>query len=78
MTRKHWIIGLVLGVVIAFLVGAAMTFADWQLNPAGIFHGPDGTNWGFVRDTFISWFLPTLPVALIAALVIVWFTSRHG
>ena len=78
MTQKHWIAGLALGAAIAFLVAAAMTFADWQLNPAGIFHGPDGTNWGFVWDTWISWFFPALPAAAVAALVIIWLYSRFG
>jgi len=78
MNRKHWITGLALGAAIAFLVAAAMTYADWKLNPAGIFHGPGGTNWGFVRDTLISWFLPVFPVAAAFALLIVRYTSRCG
>ena len=54
--RSQWLAAILLGALMAAIVAAAMTFADWQLNPAGIFHGPDGTNWGFVRDTFVSWF----------------------
>ena len=76
MTSKHWIAGLLLGVAIAFLVAAAMTYADWRFNPAGIFRGPDGTNWDFVWDTWISWFGPVLPAATAAVLVIAWLYSR--
>ena len=78
MRPKHWITGLALGAAMACLVAAAMTFADWQINPAGIFRGPDGTNWGIVWDTWISWFLPVFPIVAAVALVVVWYTSRYG
>ena len=42
-----------------------MTWSDWRLNPGGIFHGASGTNWSFVFETAISWFVPAIPAAVI-------------
>ena len=52
--------GVLIGVVIAGLVSAIATALDWHANPAGIFHGGAGTNWGVVLETFLSWFWPLL------------------
>ena len=78
MTRNRWLIGIALGGLLAIIGAAAVTFRDWQLNPAGVFHGPGGTNWGIVWDTWISWFLPVFPISAAVALAIVWFVSRRG
>ena len=39
----------------------------WELieNPGGIFRNEHGTNWQFVFDTAISWFVPTLVYAAV-------------
>ena len=51
---------LVGGITGSALLAAVMTALDWQKNPAGIFHGPDGTHWTIVGETFFSWFWPAL------------------
>ena len=76
--RSRWATAILLGALVAALAAAAMAFADWHENPAGIFHGPGGTNWGFVWDTWISWFLPVFPIAAGIALAFVWYLSRRG
>ena len=52
--RKNAVKAIVFGVALGFFVASLMTFLDWYENPGGIFHGDDGTNWVFVRDTFSS------------------------
>ena len=50
------------GALLAVVVAAAVTLYDWWLNPGGVFHDASGTSWPAVRETFISWFLPLLPL----------------
>ena len=58
---------LVWALLAAAAAAAIPTALDWMENPSGIFHGPDGTHWGFVWDTWHSWFLPlTLPAVVLA------------
>lgn len=45
---------------VSTVVTAIATEWDWLKNPGGIFHDESGTNWPFVADTAISWFVPTL------------------
>lgn len=60
-------------------LATAMTVADWWKNPAGVFHGGTGTNWGFVWQTWISWFLPAGLMAGVAAALLLWLmTARRG
>ena len=43
---------------------------EWLENPGRIFHNKDGTNWHFIYETGISWFIPAfIYIALIAAIV---------
>lgn len=60
-------------------IAAGVTLWDWVQNPAGIFRGPEGTNWQFVVDTALSWFLPTfLVVAIVGALLhMAWVKYRQ-
>ena len=48
-----------------------MTWFEMRLNPSGIFHGPAGTNWSFVWETWISWFLPTFGLVAVLMLPLV-------
>ena len=48
-----------LAVVAGAGVAAAMTFKDWQQNPAGLFHDQGVTNWPVVFETAFSWFFPS-------------------
>ena len=78
MKSRIWIWGAALGVVASLVLAGVMTYADWRLNPAGIFHGEQGTNWTFVRETFISWFVPTIPAAVILAIAVLFLVSPKG
>ena len=64
----------VLGALVVGLVVASTTsFLDWRLNPGGLFHGPTGTSWGVVWETWVSWFAPVfLLVAAVALPVLLW------
>lgn len=58
MKLKQWMLGLVIGLTAGLLVGGYYAYTDWQLNPGGIFHNEQGTDWGIVIDTVTSWWLP--------------------
>ena len=64
-----WLFGLKAGTVAALLLSLVMTAWDWLENPGGIFHGPGGTQWGFVAETAISWLVPTFFYAAAFAAV---------
>lgn len=66
-------IGLALGFAVAFV----MTFLDWRLNPSGIFHNAEGTNWGFVADTAVSWFVPVAMASSGVAAVVLFVLARR-
>ncbi|WP_019028080.1 hypothetical protein [Colwellia piezophila] len=68
--KSHfWSFGLLIGVIVGMFLTSIIVIWEWMENPSGIFHGVDGTNWHFIYDTAISWFIPTfIYVALIAAL----------
>lgn len=59
-------IGLPVGLAVGLVVAAATTFADWRVNPGGLFHDGEGTNWRTVVETGLSWFIPV--AALVGAL----------
>ncbi|MBY5991800.1 hypothetical protein [Ferrimonas balearica] len=69
-----------LGVIAAALLAGGMAAWDWAENPGGIFRTPSGTHWGFVRDTFLSWFGPTAPsfalTGAAVALARLWWRAR--
>ena len=62
--------GLLTGTLVSVLTTLIATAWEWLESPAGIYHGPDGTNWGFVLDTAISWLIPTLVAATLIALAV--------
>ena len=70
-----WWFGLAAAAAVALVVTIVVTVWEWLENPGGIFRGEAGTNWGFVYDTAISWFVPTfLAVAVVAsALHLAWW-----
>ena len=65
--------------VIALALAVFMAAWSWIENPSGIFHNESGTNWKFVWDTGISWFLPTviglLPPAFLAHIGWQWLRT---
>jgi hypothetical protein len=61
---------LTIGLTSAFILTLIITIWEWIENPSGIFHNGKGTNWTFVYDTAISWFVPTfINVTVISAIV---------
>ncbi len=65
--------------LLALALAVFMAAWSWIENPSGIFHNENGTNWKFVWDTGISWFLPTLiglmPPAFLAHIGWQWIRS---
>jgi hypothetical protein len=51
------------GFGISAVVTVIIVVWEWLENPSGIFHDESGTNWRFVYETAISWFVPTFLVA---------------
>jgi len=59
MQARIWKRATVVGLLAGFIVSAAMTFVDWLLNPADLFHNELGTDWSVVTETALSWLGPT-------------------
>ena len=61
------------------VVSAVMTFMDWRINPSGIFHDEQGTDWTVVAETALSWLGPTAVAAFLVTAavlyVIAWIKS---
>ena len=72
MKTRIWLSGIVLGVFASAILSAVMTYADWRLNPAGLFHDDQGTNWPIVWETAVSWFVPTIPAAVILSVAVLY------
>jgi hypothetical protein len=70
MQRRSWFLGVIDGLLAGLLVSVPITIADWRLNPAGIFHNEDGTDWAVVAETAVSWFWPVALTALIATVAV--------
>ena len=64
--------GLALGLVASLVLAMVMTYADWRLNPGEIFWNERGTNWEIVRETLVSWFVPTIPAAVILSVAVLF------
>ena len=77
MKPSRWFACLLISASIAVLVALPPTISDWQLNPEGIFHGPDGTDWEIVWQTGFSWFLPVFLAAVAVSLPIAWWLERR-
>ena len=68
--NTFWFFGIVVGVVVSVIVTLVMVTWEWLENPGGIFRNAEGTNWSFILDTAVSWFVPTLVYAAIIASVL--------
>ncbi len=78
MSQKYWVYAVLLGATVGFIVASVISFLDWQLNPGGIFHSDLGTNWRFVWDTWISWFIPVFLVgSAVSVPVLFWLSKRN-
>ena len=51
------------GLVCGVAVTGVVTAWEWIENPAGLFRDASGTRWHFVRDTAVSWLVPTFLTA---------------
>lgn len=77
MKKKYWVVGVGLGGTVGLLVAAAATFMDWHLNPGGIFHDAEHTDWAIVRETAISWFVPVAATVTALSLIVLYVVSRR-
>ncbi len=75
---KSLVAGLLFGAAVALSVTLVICLWEWIENPGGIFHGDDGTNWGFVFDTAISWLIPTFFYAVLIAWLVQVFLKGTG
>jgi len=73
---KNYRIALFTGVGISGLIAGTMALWNWLENPGGIFQSADGTNWSFVWETFLSWFLPLLLLLLPIFLLTAYLRTR--
>ena len=69
---RLWLSGLALGLAASAVLAIVMTYADWRLNPGGIFWNKQGTNWAIVWETLVSWFVPTIPAAVILSVAVLF------
>ena len=78
-TPGYWWIGPAVGASVSSLVTLIVVIWEWLENPGGIFRNEAGTNWKFIFDTAISWFVPTfIYVAVIAsALHLAWYFVKR-
>lgn len=68
--KTFWAFGLFIAIGLALLLSIIFSAWSWAENPGGIFRDSAGTNWNFVYDTAISWFVPTfLNTFIIASLL---------
>lgn len=65
-----WFFGIAVGVVLSTAVTLFMVAWEWLENPGGIFRDETGTNWQFILDTAVSWFIPTFVYASVIASII--------
>ena len=72
MTRRDILTALAWSLALGLVVGLGFAAYDWQLNPGGIFRGPEGTNWTFVFETAYSWFMPIVLTTFLPLLCITW------
>lgn len=79
MHKRNWTLAAIIGLLTGLGVAAAMTIADWRLNPGGIFQDELGTNWPVVTETALSWLWPVALAAFAAALAVLYaVTSIRG
>jgi len=75
--RKQAALAVGAGVVLGCIVATVMAIADWRLNPGGIFHDSQGTNWDVVMETALSWFLPVASASCIVAAFLLFLFHRR-
>ena len=79
MRARSWYLGAIIGLLTGLLVTIPMTIADWRLNPSGLFHDEQGTNWPIVTETAFSWFWPVALIVLVTTVIVhSWISRRRG
>lgn len=63
------------GIVLGIAFASVMTILDWRLNPGGIFHNANGTEWVVVMETALSWFLPVAAAGSVVGAVILFLIT---
>lgn len=76
MSIRSWLWGCLVGSIAGLVVAVPVTIADWRLNPSGLFHNAQGTNWGVVTETALSWFWPVALIAFILTVVVQSLIAR--
>ena len=76
MKSRFWLLGLVVGTAVGLVVGTIMTFLDWRLNPGGLFHNAQGTDWSLVTATAASWFVPVAALVSALAMPVLYWLRR--
>ena len=74
---KRWLWGGIAGLVAGGAVAIPMTILDWRLNPAGLFHDEDGTNWFVVMETMFSWFWGVALAAMLLTVAVWTLVKRY-
>jgi len=76
MHARTWKLAAVVGLLTGLVVSAAMTFVDWRLNPASMFHNERGTDWTVVTETALSWLGPVALVTFFVTVVVLYSIAR--
>jgi len=77
MNIRSWLLGGIVGSLVGLIIAVGMTFVDWRLNPAGIFHSEEGTDWDIVFETALSWFWPVALIVLVLTVIMHSWISRE-
>ena len=72
LKTRVWLSGLALGLLASAVLASVMTYAVWRLYPGGIFWNEQGTDWAVVGETLVSWFVPTIPAAVILSVAVLY------
>lgn len=67
--KKVFLFALYSSLIVATLLTAIVTIWEWLDNPSGIFYDQNNTNYQFLFDTALSWFLPTFIYMFILSAV---------
>ena len=78
MSRGLWLRGVLIGGVVGFAVGLAMTLIDYRRNPGGIFQTQVGVHWGHLFETWVSWFVPVALMAFASSLLVLFWRARRS
>jgi hypothetical protein len=72
MHTRTWKLAAIVGLSVGLAVSAAMTFMDWRLNPASMFHNEGGTDWTIVTETALSWLGPVALLTFLATVIVLY------